>query len=114
MNCVVLQTADGAHLGFMLCNPDLGQPSGDCVFVAVPNQPELFDTPAAELLFQRRDVGESSWQATCRKPISLIVRTPGVPTELFIEFDHEGTGQWGLVSETGRQFVGRALCPNQT
>ena len=24
MRCIVLQDADGAHLGFMLCNPDLG------------------------------------------------------------------------------------------
>ncbi len=42
MNCVVLQNADGAHLGFMLCNPDLGQPSGDCLFLTVPGQVELF------------------------------------------------------------------------
>jgi hypothetical protein len=112
MNCVVLQTEDCAHLGFMLCNPDLGQPSGDCVFIAVPSQPELFDTPAAKLLFQRREVGESAWQVTCREPISVIVRTPGVPAELFIEFDQQGTGQWGPISGAQRQIAGRALIPN--
>lgn len=109
MKCIVLQNADGAHLGFMLCSPDLGQPSGDCVFMAVPGQAELFETPAAELLFQRRQAGESAWEVTGRAPLSVVVRTPGLADELRIELDDQGTGQWSLGLGPGRQVVGRAV-----
>jgi hypothetical protein len=97
----------------MLCSPDLGQPSGDCVFIAVPGQAELFDTPAADLLFQRREAGESSWRVVNRKPITVVVRTPGLPDELYIEFD-SGAGQWGVVSGSDRKVIGRALLPPST
>ncbi len=59
MKCVVLQNADGGHLGFMLCSPGLDQPAGNCVFMPLPAQPELFDTPAAGLLFARREAGDA-------------------------------------------------------
>jgi hypothetical protein len=111
MKCVVLQNSDGGHLGFMLCSPDLGQPAGDCVFVAVPGQAELFDTPAAKLLLLRREAGESSWQVVGREPLSAVVRTPGLPAELFIDLGGSGHGQWGVVSGSDRQVVGRALLP---
>jgi len=111
MKCVVLQNADGAHLGFMLCNPDLGQPSGDCVFMAVPGQVELFDTTAAELLFERRELGESSWRVSGREPLSVVIQTPGLSAELFIELGGTGTGRWGVVSGSDRQVVGHALLP---
>jgi hypothetical protein len=109
MKCVVLQSADGANLGFMLCNPDLGQPSGDCVFVAAPAQADLFDTPAAQLLFQRQGAGESAWQVIRREPLSVVVRTPGLPAEMFIEFGGSSVGQWGVGSGSDRQVVGLAL-----
>jgi hypothetical protein len=111
MKCVVLQNADGAHLGFMLCSPDLGRPSGDCVFVAVPTRAELFETPAAELLFRRREAGESAWRAVGREPRTVVVRTPGLPDEMFIELDGSGTGEWGVGSGPDRHVVGRALLP---
>lgn len=110
MKCVVLQNAEGSHLGFMLCCPDLGQPSGDCVFMAVPGQAELFDTPAVDLLFQLREAGESSWRVVGRKPLLVVVQTPGLPAELFIELGG-GAGRWGVVSGSDREVVGRALLP---
>jgi hypothetical protein len=114
MRCVVLQNADGAHLGFILWSPGLDQSSGNCVFVAVPGQAELFDTPAAGLLFERREVGESSWRVAGREPLSVAVRTPGLPGEMFVELGGSGTGQWGIVSGSDRQVVGRALLPQST
>lgn len=111
MKCVVLQNADGAHVGFMLCSPDLDQPSGDCVFMAIPGQAELFDTPAAVLLFERRKSGESSWQVSDREPLTIAVRTQGLPADLFIELGGSGIGQWGVVNGSDRQIVGRALLP---
>jgi hypothetical protein len=109
MRSVVLQNAEGAHLGFMLCSADLDQPSGDCVFVAVPTHAELLDTPAACLLRTRREAGESSWRVVSREPLSVVVRTPGVAAELFIEIGGPGMGQWGVSSGSARQIVGRAL-----
>ena len=109
MKCVVLQNADDAHLGFMLCNPDLGHPSGDCVFIAVPGQVELFDTSALKLLFERREVGENSWRVSGREPLSVVVQTPGLSAELFIEIGGTGTGRWGVMSGSDRQVVGHAL-----
>jgi hypothetical protein len=110
MKCVIFRNADGELLGFMLCNPDLSQPSGDCVFMVLPGHAELFDTPAAILLFQRREPGESSWRVVDRNPISVVVQTPGLPDELFIEL-HGGAGQWGVISGLDREVVGRALLP---
>lgn len=110
MKCVVLQNADGAHLGFMLCRPDLGQPAGDCVFVAVPRQPELLDTPEAELLFRRREAGENTWRVRGREPLSVVVRTPGLPEEtMFVEFGGLDSGQWGVESGSHRRVAGRAV-----
>ena len=110
MRCIVLQDAVGAHLGFMLCNPDLSQPAGDCVFMAMPFQAELFDTSAAELLFRRREAGESTWQIVAREPLSVVVRTPGVPADLFVKLGGSD-GHWGVGSGVDRQVVGRALLP---
>src|SRR5262245_45696391 len=109
MRSVVLQTADGAHLGFMLCSADLDQASGDCVFVAVPMQAELLDTPAAGLLLARREAGESSWRVVGLDPLSVVVRTPGLDAELFIEPGGSSPGHWGVFSGSAREIVGRAL-----
>src|SRR4051812_8083472 len=98
MRCIVLQDADGAHLGFMLCSRDLVETSGDCVFVALPARPELVHTPGAEALFDRRNAGESAWHVQGREPLSMIVRTPDSAADLFIEFGGPGPGpgRWGV------------------
>ena len=83
MNCVVLQNADGAHLGFMLYNPDLGQPSGDCLYYCARSG-RVVCTTAAGLLFERRELGESSWRVSSREAMSVVVQTPGLSAELVI------------------------------
>ena len=47
---LVLQTAQGDHIGFTLINPNLGKANGDCVFMIVPKKPELFETPEVDAL----------------------------------------------------------------
>ena len=111
MRCVAFQDAEGAHLAFMLCSPDLGQSTGDCVFVVVPERTKLFDTPAAESLFRRREAAESTWQVVHRQSLSLIVRSPGLAEELFVEFPGDAAGKWGRSSGVGRQVLGRAVLP---
>jgi len=95
----------------MLCNRDLSEPSGNCVFVVVPGQADLFDSPEAELLFQRREAGESTWHVEHRGRLAVQVRTPGVSGEMFIEIDGPGPGQWGVGSGPDRLVVGRAVLP---
>ncbi len=109
MRCVVLQDANGGHLGFMLCSSGLDQTSGDCVFMAMPLQSELVDTVAVDLLFQRRVAGESAWLVVNRNPTSIIIRTPGQTAEMFLELDSEMVGHWGIGTGSDRSVVGRAL-----
>jgi hypothetical protein len=111
MKCIVLQDTDGAHLGFMLCSHDLSEESGDCVFMPFPGQANLFDSPGANLISQRRDAGESNWQVSERDPFSVVVRTPGLEPDMFIEFSGSGPGHWGIGSGADRKSVGRALLP---
>lgn len=108
MRCIVLQDLNGAHLGFLLFSIDLSESDGDCVFMAMPLT-ELYDTAAAELLFQRREAGESTWQVFDREPLSVVVRTSGVPAELFIRLGGSDGGHWSVGNEADQQVVGRAL-----
>ena len=111
MNCVVLQGADGSHLGYMLCHSGPDSDAGTSVFVVVPAQVDRFDTPEAEILFQRREAGESEWHFVRRDPPSIVVRTPGLATVMFIDIDEQGGGQWGVADGEDRQVVGNALLP---
>ena len=43
--------------------------------------------------------------------MSVVVQTPGLSAELFIELGGTGTGRWGLVSGSDRQVFGHALLP---
>jgi hypothetical protein len=81
------------------------------MFVAAPAQAELFDNPAARRLFERREAGESSWQVARREPLTVVVRTPGLADELFIEISGSGPGQWGIGGGSDRQEIGRAFLP---
>jgi hypothetical protein len=95
----------------MLTNCELSEQTGKCVFMLVPMQADLFVSPGANLISQRKAVGESTWQVTLQEPRSLIVRTPGLQPEMFVEFSGPGSGLWGLGSGADRSVVGRAVLP---
>ena len=59
---IVLQTEQGEHVGFTLINPDLGQTTGDCVFMIVPKNPELFKTREVDALLSFKENGEHQWR----------------------------------------------------
>jgi hypothetical protein len=59
---IVIQTAQGDHVGFTLTNPDLGNPNGDCVFVIAPKKAELFETPEVDALLSFKENGEHQWR----------------------------------------------------
>jgi len=109
MRCVVLQYSDGAHLGFMLLSADLTEPSGTCVFMAMPGQAAQLDSAEAEELMWRREAGESVWNAAGHEPRCLVVRTPGLATDLFIELG--SPGRWGTGSGPDRKVLGLVVLP---
>ncbi len=109
MSCIVLQDSEGAHLGFILCSPDLKAESGDCLFMAFPGQPFSFATPESAALARRREVGESAWQVNRRDPLTVVVHTPGLPDEMFIEFEHSDSGRWGIGGGFDREVLGIAM-----
>jgi hypothetical protein len=107
----MLQDAAGTPLGFILCSRELSEKTGDCVFMAVPGQVALIDSLEADLISQRREAGESTWQVSCLEPLSMVVRTPGLQQEVFVEVSNAGSGQWGVGRGADREFVGLAALP---
>lgn len=94
MNCLVLQTSEGKHLGFILCHFNDGAKMGDCVFSIIPTDPSLFDDETTHLLFTRKNIGESTIQIDADPPRILRVRSPGLPV-MVISLDENGLGEWG-------------------
>src|SRR4051812_31797235 len=90
--CVVLQTVDGDHLGFMLIAIADGESSGECVFMVVPRKPSLFD-PVAQALLARKAVGESKLDLSRGASLIIRVSSPDLP-DLTVELDGAGTGTW--------------------
>lgn len=61
---IVLQTSDEQHIGFTLFHPDFGASEGDCVFVVVPKNADLFDSKEVSILLDIKEVGEHQWVRT--------------------------------------------------
>ncbi len=113
MNCLVLQTSEGKHLGFILCHFNDGAKMGDCVFSIIPTDPSLFDDETTHLLFTRKNIGESTIQIDADPPRILRVRSPGLPV-MVISLDENGLGEWGEETTAGVQGRGKALIPKPT
>lgn len=61
VNMLVIQSIDQVHLGFTLFNPDLSHPTGDCVFMIIPHDPEVLESEEVALLLNIKDAGEYHW-----------------------------------------------------
>ncbi len=90
---VVLQTATGEHLGFILLAVDRGRDQGQCIFMVLPPNPALFDSPAAEALFARKSLGENDVAVVSGSPLHLVINSVGLP-QLIVEVAISGTGTW--------------------
>ena len=99
-NCVVLQTSDGDHLGFMLIAIADGASTGECVFMVLPQKPALFDAPVTRALYARKRVGESKLEMTGGETLQFRVKSPNLP-DLMVELDGAGAGTW-RESEPGK------------
>lgn len=113
MNCIVLQTSEGKHLGFLLCHFDDGATIGDCVFSVIPTDPSLFDDEATQLLFARKDLGESKIEIDADPPRLIRIQSHGLPV-MVISLDGNGAGKWGEEAVAGVQDRGKALIPKRT
>ena len=91
--CVVLQTQEGEHLGFVLLAVKEDATRGRCIFMVLPPNTALWTTPAVQSLFTRKDLGESEVYVTTGTPMCMHVRSRGVP-DLVIELDEDGRGTW--------------------
>jgi hypothetical protein len=103
---VVLQNADSDHIGWVLWHPNLGADAGRCVFIPLPTDPRLLGSPPVEALYDRQQAGESAWRVARTDPLTVVITTPGLPEEMFVEFRLGGTSVWGLGSGAGRREVG--------
>ena len=65
MGCIVLQTNEGKHFGFILCYFDDGAKVGDCVFSIIPTDPSLFPNATVQSLFARKELGDQA--VGCRR-----------------------------------------------
>ena len=91
--CVVLQTSEGEHLGFVLLSISDGATQGECVFMVLPPNTAVWSTPLVQSLFARKDLGESGVQVTSGPPLSMHIKSAGLP-DFLIELDAEGKGEW--------------------
>jgi hypothetical protein len=113
MKCIVLQTGEGKHLGFILFHFDKDATVGDCVFSIVPTDASLFQAEAIQPLFARRDLGESRFEVDADPPRLIRVQSRGLP-DLLITLDENGVGRWGQEAADGVQEGGKALIPKRT
>ena len=82
---IVLQTSDEQHIGFTLFHPDFGANNGDCVFVIVPKNSDLFDSKEVSILLDIKEAGEHQW---VRSGDGVVVSFNGVQT---LKYRNNGT-----------------------
>ncbi len=88
---IVLRTSEGDDLGFMLTAVADGASTGECIFMVLPRNPALFDSPIALALFARKDVGESRVELVPGALLTIRVISPGLP-DLQVELNAAGAG----------------------
>ena len=115
---IPLQNHRQQHLGACLMAglPDdyastAGIWEGDCVFMALPADPELLEDPSLFIL-RRHDHVEAGEHAITvtndGSTVSLLATAPN-GEQLFIRLPASGPGVWGLVTATGEEPLGHAV-----
>jgi hypothetical protein len=102
----VLQDDEGRHLGFLLLAIKGASLEGDCVFMIMPKEPEMFDTPIAQPLFARKEAGEFRVTLNHDAGWSASIRGQELP-DFDIQLDASGAGSW----READGYSGRALLP---
>jgi hypothetical protein len=108
INCIVLQTNSGEHLGFVISYLDGESPTGDCVFQVFPAESHLWESPIVDDLWHRKELGESRIGIRSREPYEVIISSSGLP-DLFATWRDGVKGTWGTDANGARQILGIAF-----
>src|SRR5688572_24490323 len=99
---IPLQNLDQEHIGFLLpaglpadFTSAVGQWEGDCVFIALPTKPELFDDSAFRVLAAHKDAGEHRISVRNDGSAISVFATARTGAQLFVQLPASVRGTWG-------------------
>lgn len=113
---IALTNAEGRHIGFMLLagvdegyRNKTGEWRGDCVFIALPKEPDLLNDSAFLELVERKQRGEHSVRvANDGKIATFDVADAGLLC-FYAAIGSDGGGEWGSINAGTRTKSGRAI-----
>ena|SRR5688572_32162334 len=98
---IPLQNLDQEHIGFLLpaglpadFTSAVGQWEGDCVFIALPTKPELFEDPAFRVLADHKDAGEHRISVRNDGSTIFVLATAPTGARLFVRLPASVLGAW--------------------
>jgi hypothetical protein len=113
---IPLQNLDQQHIGFLLpaglpadFTSAVGQWEGDCVFMALPTKPELFDDPAFRVLADHKDAGEHRIAVINDGSTISVLATAPTGAQLFVRLPASTPGAWGTRVATTDTQMGYAV-----
>jgi hypothetical protein len=113
---IPLQNLDQQHIGFLLpaglpadFAAIVGQWVGDCVFMALPTKPELFNDPAFLVLADHKDAGEHRIVVSNDGSTISVVATAPAGAQHIIRLPGSAPGAWGTRVATTDTQVGYAV-----
>ncbi len=113
---IPLQNNHQQHIGFLIpagLPPDfissVGQWEGDCVFMALPTKPELFDDPAFRVLADHKDAGEHRIVVSNDGATLSVIATAPTGAQLFVRLPACALGEWGTRVATTDTQMGYAV-----
>ncbi len=113
---IPLQNLDQQHLGFFLPAglpadfiSSVGKWEGDCVFMALPTNPEFFDDPAFLVLSDHKDAGEHRIEVSNDGSTLSLIATAPTGAQLFIRLPVSAPGEWGTRVATTDTRMGYAV-----
>ncbi|MGC3989952.1 MAG: hypothetical protein QM796_09805 [Chthoniobacteraceae bacterium] len=102
---IPLQNFQKQHLGALLpagipddCLSAFGEWSGECVFMALPTQTELFNDPAYRVLddHSHQGLGEHRLRVVSDEHAVTLLAVAVDGSELFVRLPKVGPGVWGM------------------
>ena len=113
---IPIQNNDQQHIGFLLPAglpadfiSSVGEWAGDCVFMALPTKPELFEDPAFRVLADHKDAEEHRIKVRNDGSTLFVLATAPTGAQLFFRLPASELGTWGTrVAATDTQ-MGYAL-----
>jgi hypothetical protein len=113
---IPLQNNEQQHIGFLLPAglpadfiSSVGQWEGDCVFIALPTKPELFDDLAFRVLADHKDAGEHRIAVGNDGSTLSLVATAPTGAQLFVRLPASAPGAWGTRVATTETQMGYAV-----